>query len=161
MFKIIVAYDKDHVIGYKGWMPWNLPEDLQHFKETTDGSNLVMGRTTFDGLKATLPNRITYVVSRRPIVESDNVVWISDLEAFIKKQKNSDKEFFICGGASIYKQFLPYTNEMIISLVDGKHKSDTHFPDFNENDFNRELLKTYNDFKVYEYTRKEVEDAHN
>ena len=161
MFKIIVAYDNDLVIGYKGWMPWDLPEDLQHFKETTDNSNLVMGRTTFDGLKSPLANRTTYVVSRRPLIESDNVIWISDLDQFIKEHQNSDKEFFICGGASIYKQFLPYTNEMIISLVSGKHKSDTHFPDFNEDDFDRKLLKTYNDFKVYKYTRKEVAHADN
>lgn len=155
MFKIIVAFDQDLVIGYKGWMPWDIPEDLKHFKTTTDGSNLIMGRTTFDGLKGVLSNRTTYVVSSNPVVETDKVVWISDLDNFINQHKTSDKEFFVCGGASIYKQFLPYTKEMIISLVDGKHKSDTLFPEFNENDFNKNLVETYDDFKVFKYTRKE------
>lgn len=154
MFKIIVALDSDLVIGYQGWMPWDLPEDLQHFKDTTDGSNLLMGSTTFMGLKRPLPNRKTYVVSSKPVAESENVVWVSDLTAFIKKHKNSDTEIFVCGGASIYKQLLPYTKEMIISLVNGKHKSDTLFPSFEAELFDKQLIKTYVDFKVFRYIRK-------
>lgn len=155
MFKIIVAFDEDHVIGYKGWMPWDLPEDLEHFKKTTDGSNLLMGSTTFNGLKKPLPNRKTYVVSSKPVLESENVIWVKDLDSFIEKHQSSDKEIFVCGGASIYKQLLPYTSEMIISEVFGKHKSDTLFPSFDNEDFDKELLKSYDKFNVYKYTRKE------
>lgn len=155
MFKIIVALDQELAIGYQGWMPWDLPEDLQHFKETTNHSNLLMGSTTFNGLKKPLPNRITYVVSSNKVVESDNVVWVKDLEAFIKEHQDSDKEIFVCGGASIYKQLLPYTEEMIISEVVGKFKADTYFPGFDKNKFNKQLIKDYKDFKVYCYKRKE------
>lgn len=155
MFKIIVAFDQNKGIGYQGWMPWDLPEDLKHFREVTLGHNLVMGRTTFDGMKKPLSNRVTYVVSNRPVKESDQVVWVKDLEGFIKAHLNSPIDFFICGGASIYKQFLPYTNKMIVSLVAGEYKSDTFFPDFRENDFSKKLLKKYSDFIVYQYVRKE------
>ena len=155
MFKIIVAFDQEKVIGYQGWMPWELPEDLQHFKDTTDGSNLLMGSTTFNGLKRPLPNRTTYVVSSKPVKESDNVVWVKDLEAFIKEYKDSEKEIFVCGGASIYKQLLPHTEQLIVSLVKGKHKRDTLFPDFDESLFDKKLIKNYDDFSVYNYTRKE------
>lgn len=158
MFKIIVAFDDNKVIGYQGWMPWDLPEDLKHFKETTNQSNLLMGSTTFNGLNKPLANRTTYVASSKPVVESENVIWVKDLQAFINKHKNSDTEIFVCGGASIYKQLLPYTDEMIISLVSGEHKSDTFFPDFNKEDFDKELIKTYADFKVYKYCRKEELD---
>lgn len=154
MFKIVVAYDKNMAIGYKGWMPWDLPEDLKHFKETTDGSNLLMGSTTFNGLKGPLPNRTTYVVSSKPVKESKNVIWVKDLEAFIKEHKDSGKEIFVCGGASIYKQLLPYTKEMIISEVDGDYKYDTLFPEFDKSKFEKKLIKTFEKFKVYSYLRK-------
>ena len=154
MFKIIVAFDEELTIGYQGWMPWNLPNDLIHFKETTANSNLLMGSTTFNSLKTPLPNRITYVVSSKPVKESANVIWVKDLQAFINEHYNSDTEIFVCGGASIYKQLLPHTNEMIISRVFGKHNSDTKFPAFNESDFDIKLLKEYDKFNVYEYLRK-------
>ncbi len=154
MFKIIVAFDEDLTIGYQGWMPWNIPEDLQHFKDTTYNSNLLMGSTTFNGLKKPLPNRTTYVVSSKPVKKSENVIWVKDLQAFIEKHKDSDTEIFVCGGASIYKQLLPYTDEMIISLIFNKHKCDTKFPDFNMADFKIELKKEYTDFNVYQYLRK-------
>lgn len=155
MFKIIVAFDKDRVIGYQGWMPWNIKEDLQHFKEETNNSNLLMGSTTFNGLKKPLPNRITYVVSSKKVIETDNVKWVKDLDDFIEKHKNSEKEIFVCGGASIYKQLLPYTKKMVVSLVKGKHKSDTFFPDFNEEDFKKGKVKSFEQFDVYHYLRRE------
>ena len=161
MFKIIVAFDKDRVIGFEGWMPWNLPEDLQHFKKVTEGHKLLMGKTTFKGLKKPLPNRTTYVLSSKKIAESKNVKWVENLDEFIKKHQDSEEVIFVCGGASVYKQLLPYTKEMIISEVSGKHKSDTYFPDFNEDDFEVKLEKTYDKFKVYTYIRKEDKDENN
>lgn len=155
MFKIIVAFDENKVIGYQGWMPWDLPEDLLHFKKVTDGHKLLMGSTTFKGLKKPLPNRTTYVLSSNKIEESENVKWVEDLDSFIKKYQDSEEVVFVCGGASVYKQLLPYTKEMIISEVFGKHQSDTYFPDFDQDDFNVKLSKTYDKFKVYNYTRKE------
>lgn len=154
MFKIIVAYDEDLAIGYKGWMPWDLPEDLKHFRETTEGSNLLMGSTTFNGLKKPLKNRDHYVVSSEKVEKQANVFWVEDLEAFIDKHKNSKKEIFVCGGASIYKQLLPYSKEMIISKVKGKHKADTYFVEFDKKNFKQELLKSHKDFDVYKYTRR-------
>lgn len=155
MFKIIVAFDQEKVIGYQGWMPWNLPEDLKHFKEVTDGHKLLMGSTTFKGLKKPLPNRTTYVLSSKKIEESDKVVWVENLDSFIKKYQDSDEVVFVCGGASVYKQLLPHTKEMIISEVFGKHKSDTYFPDFDKEDFKVDLIKEYDKFNVYHYIRKE------
>ncbi len=155
MFKIIVAYDKNKTIGYKGWMPWDLPEDLAHFKAETLNHNLIMGSTTFYGLKKPLPNRTTYVLSSKEVNESENVKWIKDLEKFIKDHKDSEEVFYVCGGASIYKQFFPYTKELIVSYVYGEYPSDTKFLDFDESKFSIKTLKEYDDFKVLSFLRLE------
>ncbi len=154
MFKIVVAFDNNKTIGYKGWMPWDLPEDLKHYKNTTLNSNIVMGSTTFNGMSKPLPNRITYVVSSKPKQDSENVKWIKDLDAFIQKHEHSDELFYISGGAQIYKLFLPYTDELIVSLVDGEHPSDTKFPDFDDNDYIISKVKDYSGFTVMSYKRK-------
>ncbi len=61
---LIVAYDKNKAIGYKGTLPWNLPEDLAHFKELTMGHVVIMGRKTFESIGRALPGRINIVVSK-------------------------------------------------------------------------------------------------
>ncbi len=154
MFKIIVAFDKNRTIGYEGWMPWELPEDLKHFRETTLNHKLIMGSTTFYGMKKPLPNRITYVLSSKRVEESDHVKWIKNLDDFINEHKDSDEVFYVCGGASIYEQFLDVSNEMIVSFVEGEHPSDTKFPKFNEEDFEITDLKKYTSFMVKSYKRK-------
>ena len=155
MFKIVVAFDENKAIGYENWMPWDLPEDLKHFRELTLHSNIVMGSTTFNGMKRPLPNRITYVISSKEVVESDNVKWINNIEDFIKEHEDSEELFYICGGASIYKQFLPYTKEMIVSVVDGSHNVDTKFPDFADEDYIITDLKKYDGFTVKSYLKKD------
>lgn len=154
MFKIIVAFDKNKTIGYEGWMPWDIPEDLIHFKETTLHQKIVMGTTTFKGLKKPLPNRLTYVLSSKPVEENEQVRWISNLDEFIETYKDSEEIIYICGGASVYKQFLDVTSELIVSLVEGDHPSDTKFPDFDEDDFDITVLKEYDGFNVVSYKRK-------
>lgn len=153
MFKIVVAFDKHKTIGYEGWMPWDIPEDLQHFKEVTLNANIVMGTTTFKGLKKPLAKRVTYVLSSKPVVESENVKWISNLDDFISKYADSNQVFYICGGASVYKQFLDYSDEMIVSYVDGEWPSDTKFPDFNDEDFVISDIKKYDNFTTKLYKR--------
>lgn len=154
MFKIVVAFDKNKTIGFEGWMPWNIPEDLTHFKEVTLNSNIIMGTTTFKGLPKPLPKRVTYVLSSHKVEESDNVKWISNLDDFIAEHKNSDEVYYVCGGAAIYKQFLPYTKELIVSYVDGDWPSDTVFPEFNDDDYDITDIKQYADFTVKSYKLK-------
>ena len=62
--KLIVATSKNGVIGRDGIMPWHLPDDLQYFKEKTNGSIIIMGRKTFDSLSGVLPNREHWILSR-------------------------------------------------------------------------------------------------
>ena len=109
MINIIVATDEDLLIGKKdsrNGMPWNVPEDLQHFKATTLNKTILMGLTTYQAIGRPLPNRKTIVVSFEPF-EDERVEVRSSLEEVIEEYRSSGEDLFISGGASIYKQCLP------------------------------------------------------
>ncbi|MFQ7171659.1 MAG: dihydrofolate reductase [Thomasclavelia ramosa] len=119
MINIIVATDEDLLIGKKdsrNGMPWNVPEDLQHFKATTLNKTILMGLTTYQAIGRPLPNRKTIVVSFEPF-EDERVEVRSSLEEVIEEYRSSGEDLFISGGASIYKQCLPIADQLLISRI--------------------------------------------
>lgn len=156
MIKLIVAMDKNHVIAKNGWMPWNLPEDLKHFKDTTLHQHLVMGRVTFETMKKPLVDRFTYVVThdQHYHYEDENVKVIYDFDTLLAEYKHKDQDLFICGGSKIYTYALPYVDEMYISLVDQEYEGDVYFPKFNPSDFKILDEVKKNGFTIIHYQRK-------
>lgn len=143
MISLIAAVAKNNVIGNKGHIPWNLPEDRQRFKELTLGSVLVMGRRTFqeifDRFGAGLPGRETIVISRSQNYQGDNYRTVVSLKEAIKLSKYQfpEKDIFICGGESVYQEAinLKLVEKMYITKVNLEPEGDTFFPQFDENDF--------------------------
>ena len=153
MLSIIVAFDQAQGIGSNGWMPWNLPEDLKLFKERTLNHNLVMGATTFLGLPGPLKKRHTFVINEVPLVQHKRVTYVTDLLSFLKDVAEKEEEYFVCGGASIYRQALPYCQKMYISHVKGMYPADTYFPRFDTEKWEVIYEEDYQDFVLKEYWR--------
>ena len=140
MISIIVATDDDLLIGKKdskNGMPWHNKEDLQHFKKTTLNKTILMGKTTYLAIGRPLPNRKTIVVTKSGL-EDDRIEVRNDLIEVIQEYKERKVDLYISGGASIYKQALPYVDELIISRIPGKHTGETYFPSFEEYNFQLE-----------------------
>lgn len=140
MISIIVATDDDLLIGKKdskNGMPWHNKEDLQHFKKTTLNQTILMGKTTYLAIGRPLPNRKTIVVTKSGL-DDDRVEVRNDLIEVIQEYKDKNEDLYISGGASIYKQALPYVDELIISRISGKHTGETYFPSFEEYNFHLE-----------------------
>ena len=97
-------------------MPWHNKEDLQHFKKTTLNQTILMGKTTYLAIGRPLPNRKTIVVTKSGL-EDERVEVRNDLIEVIQEYKENNKDLYISGGASIYKQALPYVDELIISRI--------------------------------------------
>ena len=95
-----------------------------------------MGKTTYMAIGRPLPHRKTIVVTRGEL-DDERVEVRHDLLETIQEYKNKKEDLFICGGASIYKQALPYVDELIISRIPGKHEGETYFPSFDEYNFQR------------------------
>ena len=155
MINIIVATDEDMLIGKKdsrNGMPWNVPEDLQHFKATTLNKTILMGLTTYQAIGRPLPNRKTIVVSFEPF-EDERVEVRSSLEEVIEEYRSSGEDLFISGGASIYKQCLPIADQLLISRIPGKHEGETYFPNFDEYGYKLVAQKPFETFTLETYKR--------
>lgn len=136
MISIISALANNRTIGKKNDLPWHLPADLKHFKETTTGKAIVMGLNTFKSIGSKpLPNRKNIVLSGDMTVQvPEGVILVSSLERVLEMTKD-EKEVMICGGAMVYQQFLPLADRMYLTYIDHDFDGDIFFPEFNMNDW--------------------------
>ena len=134
MLSIIVAKAKNNIIGRDNKLLWNLPEDLNHFKELTTGHTIIMGRKTFESLGKVLPNRKHIVFSQNPDfkVNDENVQVVHSMLE-IQEYIENDEENFVIGGAMIYNLLMPYVEKMYITQINKEFDGDAFFPKINEN----------------------------
>jgi dihydrofolate reductase len=130
---IIVAIARNGIIGCtdedgKGALPWHLPEDLKHFKETTSGHPIIMGRKTWESLGRPLPNRRNMVISRQSGYAATGAEVFASLPPALATL--GDAPAFIIGGAELYRQALPLAGQLIITEVGLDAEGDTTFPPF-------------------------------
>lgn len=136
MVYIIVATAKNNVIGNKGDIPWlgQMPADMKYFAEKTSGQAVIMGRTTYLSIPAKyrpLPNRLNLVLSPENIAD-EGVVTFQSLQSAIEHGLAQNKEVYISGGGSIYKEALngQYPIDRVYrTLIDLDAEGDTFFPE--------------------------------
>ena len=124
---IIVATDAQRGIGINNTLPWKLPEDLAHFKRTTSGHSIIMGRKTFDSIGRPLPNRRNIVITRNPAWQHEGVEVVTSVEQAIALLDGA--EGFVIGGAEIYRQTLPVASRLIITEIAAVFDCDAFFPE--------------------------------
>ena len=129
----LVAVSNDLVIGVDNDLPWNLKDDLAHFKKYTLNKTIIMGRKTFESIGRPLPNRINYVVSRT-VKEIDGAHVFDNLEnAMHAAEKHNHEmgivnEIVIIGGGYLFKETLPVMNKLVITKVDCNVLGDIYYP---------------------------------
>lgn len=134
MISLLVAMDKNQVIGLNGDMPWHLPNDLKYFKEKTMDNTIIMGRKTFESLGRVLPNRYHIVITKnKDLVLPNEIDIIYDMaEVFELNNNHPDKELFVIGGGKIFEQVLPHADRLYITLINEEFNGDVYFPSFNK-----------------------------
>ena len=130
MFVAIVAHDKNQVIGNGTQIPWHIKEDFKHYKETTTDHICIMGRVTFESIGKPLPNRTTIVLNYDKNYDAQGCEVVTDYMELVNRYKDSNEVVYICGGATVYKLFLPYCEELIISEVKGDYEGNVFFPEY-------------------------------
>jgi dihydrofolate reductase len=128
MLSIIVAADRNNVIGKDNALIWHLPNDLRFFKEKTTGHAVIMGRKTFESVGKPLPNRRNIIITRNPDFKADGCEVVPSLQAAIALV-STDEENFIVGGEEIYRQALPLTDRVYLTRIDHEFNGDRHFPE--------------------------------
>lgn len=143
MISIIVAFTKNNVIGKDGHIPWDLPDDREHFKKLTFGSVIIMGRKSFEEIfkkfGAGLPGRETIVLSTTTDFCGDNYRSAVSLQNAINFSKKNfpEKNIFICGGESVYREALnlKIAETLYITEIDASFDGDTFFPSFDKTEY--------------------------
>jgi len=130
---LIVAIAENGVIGFENKLPWHLPADLLYFKKLTLNKTVIMGRRTYESIGKPLPNRKNVIVTRQKNFMVQGCEVVHSLEDALEKYKND--EVMIIGGASLYKESLPYVNRMYLTFVKANVKGDTYFPEFDSKDW--------------------------
>lgn len=127
---MVAAVAENGVIGLHGKIPWHLPEDFAHFKATTSGYILILGRTTHEGIGKPLPNRITIVLTRDPDWRGEGVHVAPTLPDALELADTMEGDVMIGGGAVVYDAALPYADVQLISEVHASPEGDTYYPEF-------------------------------
>jgi dihydrofolate reductase len=127
---MIVATGHKQEIGLKGQMLWHIKEDFAHFKKTTMGHTLIMGRKTFESIGKPLPGRKTFILTRKNDYEQESCSTFNDLSSALNAAKESgESEVFIAGGGEIYQQALSICDRIYLSEVDYSGPADAFFPE--------------------------------
>ena len=123
----VVAMSENRVIGRDNGLPWNLPADLRHFKRTTMGKPVLMGRKTFEAIGRALPGRRNIVVSTAPGFEAPGCETATSIDEALALVAG-DAEIMVIGGASFYEQLLPKADRIHLTLVHATLEGDAWFP---------------------------------
>ena len=139
---MIACVGKNLELGKNNDLIWHLPNDLKYFKKVTDGHVVVMGKNTFKSLPKVLPNRKNIVLTFPDDEEilPDELEVFHGIEEFLESYKDYQDEVFIIGGASIYKQFLKYADNLYLTEVDMESEADVYFPEFDKSLYNKEIV---------------------
>lgn len=130
---IVSAMSESRAIGKGEGMPWNVPEEYQHFVDSVHCQSVVMGRRSYDIFGADF-EADTFVISRSAKIEGVTVC--SSIDDAMQRARQLNKAIFISGGRSIYALGIPLATRMLLSTIKGDYEGDVQFPEFDENEWN-------------------------
>ena len=168
---LIYARARNGVIGIKGQLPWHLPEDLAHFKRTTLGCPVIMGRKTWDSIPPKfrpLPGRTNVVITRQADWREDGVIPANNLLEALSICEHmsiildpSPEQVWVIGGAQIYAQALPLAKRVVITEIDADFEGDAFAPelgaDWLESAREAHISKTGLALSFVTYLRQEIQ----
>lgn len=127
--QLVVAYADNRVIGRGNALPWRLPSDLAHFKRSTFGNPIVMGRNTWESIGRPLPGRLNIVISRNPNYQAHGAeVYTSLGEALAACAHTSTEKVSVIGGEQIFRHALEIADRIIATEIHADIEGDTWFP---------------------------------
>ncbi|KXT76688.1 dihydrofolate reductase [Streptococcus sp. DD12] len=161
----IWAQDDQGLIGKDGHMPWHLPAELKHFKETTTGHAILMGRVTFEGMnKRLLPNRQSLILTHDTDYQAPGALVFHSVAEVLAWFEQQDKHLFITGGAAVYQAFADYYDQAYRTQVHGAFEGDRYFPQIDWSGFSEKTLWHHPSdaqnpyaFSVYQLTKEKKE----
>jgi dihydrofolate reductase len=159
---LIAAIGQNGELGKQNELIWHLKGDLSFFREQTMGKKVIMGYNTYISLPKLLEGREHIVLTHRDIEFPEGVKVYHDKQALIEELKKLREEVFVIGGGSIYKQFLEYSNQLLLTEIQETCKlADTYFPYFDRTLWNSTIIGEREEkgirYKHIRYKRRDKE----
>jgi dihydrofolate reductase len=163
-YVLVAAVADNGVIGRDGGMPWHFPEDMAHFKRTTTGHPVILGRKTYesvvDALGEPFPGRTSVVLSSRELDLPDGAVLAHSVAEAVERAEAVAAErgvetVYVVGGARVYEQFLPRATRMILTEIHESYEGDTRFPDWDDSAWAETDRETGERFDFATYVRRD------
>lgn len=159
---LVAAVAQNNAIGKNNEMLWHLPADFKHFKETTSGHFILMGRKTFESFPKPLPNRTHLIITRQTDYNvPENCFVFQSIAAALQFAQNENQDVvYVIGGGEIYKQSIANANELIITHVEAEFpEADAFFPEITQDwkkmseEFHKANEKNKIDFTIALYKK--------
>lgn len=160
---VIAAVGRNWEIGKNNDLLWKIPEDMRHFRETTEGHAVLMGRKTYESIGKPLPNRRNYVLTGNGgSIFAGNWNLVGSIEdALENAEKTLVQHMFVIGGGQVYRDVIErgIAHEVLLTRIDDEDpEADTFFPNMDHSPFYRDIhIKPLNDHAwVYTYQRTDL-----
>ncbi len=131
----IVAVDKNWAIGYQNKLLVSIPADMRFFRDVTTNKVVIMGKNTLESFPGGQPlkNRVNIVIALEKDYKVKDTIVVYSIEEALEVAKNyKSEDIYVIGGASIYRQMLPYCDVAHITKIDYVYHADTYFPNLDE-----------------------------
>ena len=155
---MVAAVADNGVIGLDGDIPWSLPEDLKHFRATTKGNSVVMGRRTYESIGHPLPFRSNIVVTRQADWAADGVLVAHSVADAIAMAADFEGDVMVIGGAQVYEAAMPFADVQVLTEVHLSPEGDTHYPDFDRTEWTEAKREPRDGFDFVWLERSSVTD---
>jgi dihydrofolate reductase len=132
ILSLIAAIGINNELGKNNKLLWDLPGDMKHFRETTTGYSVVMGRKTFESIGRPLPNRRNIVITRDETYYYEGVKVVHSLDEALGLFSDSEEEVFCLGGGEIFKQAIDVAHRLYITRVESTFDADVFFPEIDK-----------------------------
>lgn len=161
---LVAAIGKNYELGLNNHLIWKIKEDLMFYKKLTMHQNIILGRKTLESLPSgALKGRNPFVLSSACLDKYYDVNSFNSIETLLQYIETTNQNFIVVGGATIYKEFLPYVDTMYLTEIDEYSEADTYFPYFDYRDWNIETIYSHSkdyikpndiNYERNKYTRK-------
>lgn len=156
---LIAAVAANGVIGRDGEIPWHYRADLQRFKRLTTGHPVIMGRVTYEGIRADLggplPERTNIVLTSKDLDVEADVITVRDVDAALEAARETGSStVYVAGGESVYRALLPEADRLELTELQDAYEGDTHFPEWDRSAWVERDRDTHEAFDFVTYERR-------
>lgn len=150
---IISAMGRNRVIGSGNGMPWNVPEEYQHFLDTVRGRAVIIGRRSHEIFGPTMSDCQCIVLTRNTPATAKTTT-ASSFDEAVRRATQTGLQIYVAGGASVYSIAITHADRMLLSYINGEFEGDAYFPKISDDDWTIVKREDRGTYELVDYRRR-------